>query len=53
MTLFWDRAGPLLQYGNGVLHISDLNPEMETRWRMTRGEMFRLGWRCIAAAIKG
>jgi hypothetical protein len=52
MTLFRDNAGPLLQYQNGVLFISDLNPEMKTRWRMSCGEMVRLGWRCILASLK-
>jgi hypothetical protein len=53
MTLFWDAAGPLLKYEQGVLHISDLNPEVKTRWMVSRWEMFRLGLRCIAAATQG
>ena len=52
MTLFFDHAGPLLRYENGVLRISDLNPEMETRWRMTRSEMLRLSWRCLLASLR-
>lgn len=51
MTLFWDGAGPLLKYTNGVLHIEDLNPEAKLRWRMSRLEMFRLGWHCITASL--
>ena len=50
MTLFWHPTGPLMKYADGVLYIEDLNPEMKTRWRMSRMEMFRLGWRCIVAA---
>jgi hypothetical protein len=52
MTLFFDRAGPLMMYGDGTLSIEDLNPEMKTRWRMRRGEMLLLGLRCIWAAIR-
>lgn len=51
MTLFWHGTGPLMRYQAGILHIADLNPEMQTNWRMSRGEMFRLGWRCIVAAV--
>ena len=50
MTLFWHGTGPLLKYDNGTLHIEDLNPQIKTQWRMSRGEMFWLGWRCILAA---
>lgn len=50
-TLYWHQTGPLLAYGEGTLLVSDLNPHVETKWRMTRGEMFLLGWRCIVAAV--
>jgi hypothetical protein len=50
-TLFWHPAGPLVKYGDGILYIEDLNPQIETRWRMSRAEMFRLGWRFILAAL--
>lgn len=52
MTLFWHGTGPLLKYESGMLHVEDLNPEVKTKWRMSRGEMFKLGWRCMLAAIK-
>jgi hypothetical protein len=52
MTLFWDQTGPLMRYADGILHIEDLNPEFKTKWRMSRWEMFRLGWRCIRAALE-
>jgi hypothetical protein len=53
MTLFWHKTGPLLKYEDGTLHIEDLNPQIKTQWRMSRGEIFKLGWRCIlAAAVK-
>ena len=53
MTLFWANWGPLMKYRNGFLDIEDLNPEMKTRWRMSRIEMLKLGWRCIVAGMKG
>lgn len=50
-TLFWHPSGPLLTYRHGFLDISDLNPEIETRWRMSRWEMFKLGLRCLIASV--
>ena len=52
MTLFWHETGPLMRYEKGVLHVEDLNPHIETRWAMSRGEMLRMGWRCIVAALR-
>jgi len=52
MTLFWHPTGPKLAYEAGILYVSDLNPQVETRWRMSRSEMFWLGWRCIFAALR-
>lgn len=52
MILFCDPTGPSLTYSDGVLHVSDLNPRIETRWRMTRWDMLKLGWRCIKAALR-
>jgi hypothetical protein len=53
MTIFWDPAGPLVKYDHGILAIEDLNPEAKLRWRMSRMEMLRLGWRCVIAAVRG
>lgn len=50
MILFTDPTGPKLAYGDGVLHVSDLNPEVELGWRMSRWDMIKLGLRCIRAA---
>jgi hypothetical protein len=50
MILFCDPTGPKLTYSDGVLHVADLNPEIELGWRMTRWDMLKLGWRCIKAA---
>jgi len=52
MTLYMHATGPLLIYELGTLHIHDLNPEIETQWRMSRMEMIRLGWRCVVAALR-
>lgn len=50
-TLYWHETGPLIAYGDGTLFIADLNPQVETKWRMSRGEMFRLGWRIMLSAV--
>jgi hypothetical protein len=52
-TLFWDHAGPLITYTAGLLQISNLNPEIHTKWRMGRGEMFMVGLRFIKTAVLG
>ena len=51
-TLFFSRTGALFTYGNGELRIADLNPEVELRWGMSRWEMFKIGCRCILAAVR-
>jgi hypothetical protein len=53
MTIFWHPTGPLVKYESGLLHVQDLNPEVKTKWTMTRGEMLRFGWRCMVAAVRG
>lgn len=53
MTLFWKPEGPLISYADGMLGVYDLNPENEMRWRMSRGELFALAWRCTLAALRG
>lgn len=50
-TLYWHGTGPLVQYRSGMLYIENLNPEVRTRWTMTRWQMIRLAWRCIVAAV--
>jgi hypothetical protein len=52
MTLFWHQTGPLIRYELGMLRVESLNPEKAVGFRMSRWEMFRLGWRCIGSAIK-
>ena len=50
--LFFDPSGPMMHYSRGLLTISDLNPQLETKWTMSRFEMLRLGWRCIIASLR-
>ena len=52
MTLLFRNWGPMMHYHNGLLKVSDLNPEIETQWRMSRWEMLALGWRCLVAACR-
>ncbi len=51
MTFFFDPCGPFLRYENGVLRVEDLNPEIKTRWRMTRRERFMTGLRFMISAL--
>lgn len=51
-TLFFSNTGPMVRYGAGVLEVSNLNPEVETRWVMSRWEMVKLGLKCLRAAFK-
>jgi len=51
-TLFFRHTGEMLRYGGGTLHIADLNPEIATKWRMSRMEMLRVGLKFIVAAIR-
>lgn len=50
-TIYFDQTGPMIRFDGETLHVADLNPEIETRWRMTRWEMFVCGLRFIAAAV--
>lgn len=51
MILFSDQTGPLIRYQDGMLEVEDLNPQVSTRWKMSRGEMFRFALSCLKAAI--
>lgn len=46
MMLSFNPIGPLLRYENSMLYVGD-----NMKWPMRRGELFRLGVRCIYAAI--
>ena len=51
--LHFDPAGPVMRYeaASETLYIDDLNPEQHMRWKLTRGELLRLGARMILQAI--
>jgi hypothetical protein len=50
-TLYFDQTGPMIRYDGDMLYVSDLNPELETKWRMSRGELLKFAARCIRAAL--
>jgi hypothetical protein len=50
MTIFWNKAGPLIKYDGKLLVVEDLNPEQRMQWRMSRWEMLRTGLRFMLAA---
>lgn len=50
-TIFWNETGPLVQYDGDLLRIEDLNPHVQTKWRMSRWEMFVFGLKAIAASV--
>jgi hypothetical protein len=52
MTLFWYPQGPMMKYIDGVLHIEDLNPDAHLTWRLSRWEMFKIGFKFILASRK-
>jgi hypothetical protein len=47
------RGGIFAVPNSGMFEVEDLNPEVKTRWVMSRYEMLRLGVRCIWAAVIG
>jgi hypothetical protein len=52
-VLFFVPDGPLLTYSrDGVLRIDDLNPQKNLTFRMSRGELVRLGIRAIWIAFR-
>jgi len=54
VTLFWDKTGPLVYYTQGTFGIEDLNPQAKKmRWKMSRWEVFKMGFRCLRAAAFG
>jgi hypothetical protein len=52
--LYLHNTGPMICYSphEGLLYVSDLNPEVNTKWRMSRWEMAKLGWRFLLAAVR-
>lgn len=52
MFLFWQKTGPAIHFDGEFLHVEDLNPQVETEWRMSRWEVMMMGFRAIYAAIR-
>lgn len=52
MRLYLHSTGPMMKYSGGQLHVSDLNPEIKTQWRISRWEMLLLAWRCLLAGLR-
>jgi len=50
-NLFWSEAGPLVKYDGDFIYIEDLNPHIETKWRMSRWEMFVFGIKAIKSSL--
>lgn len=49
-TLFFDFSGPLVEYSDGMLRVEDLNPHVQTQWRMSRWDLFKFGLRALLVA---
>lgn len=49
--LFMHWTGPLVEYEDGTLYIESLNPQVRTKWRMSRMEMLRFGARAMIAGL--
>lgn len=49
-TLYWHPAGLKISYGDGMIKVHDINPEIYTQFRMSARDMLLLGWRCIVIA---
>lgn len=51
MKIYMHETGPLVTYDGAMLRIEDLNPEVKTKWRMTRWEMVRFSLAALWSAI--
>jgi hypothetical protein len=52
LTIFWAQWGPLMQWSGDSLLIEDLNPEIRTKWVLTRRERLLIGLRFIRSAFR-
>ncbi len=52
-TILWLPTGPMLRYADGVIEISDLNPELKTEWALGRWRTFTVACRLAIAALVG
>lgn len=53
MTVLWTNWGPHIWHDGRLLHVHDINPELKTQWRLTRGELFRMSWKLFLVALLG
>lgn len=51
-TVLFTNWGPHVWHDGQLLHVEDINPPLETKWRLTRGEMLRMAWRLVVAAVR-
>lgn len=51
MIIYIHGTGPLIQYDEGQLIVSDLNPETMTRWRISRLDRLKAGLRFMASCF--
>lgn len=56
MTLFWCHSGPKISYHRDAfrewLTVEDLNPENSIEFSLTPFELFKLGFKCLWAAVR-
>jgi hypothetical protein len=43
--------GPLVKYEDNSLWVENLNPEVKTKWGMSRWDMIKMGCMCVLAAL--
>jgi len=50
--IYMHPTGPMLRVDSDrTLYIDDLNPEIKTRWQLSRWELLSIGWGLIMSAI--
>lgn len=50
--ILFTNWGPTIGYDRGYLHVEDINPHWETKWKLSRWEMMMMGARLIIAAFR-
>lgn len=51
-NLYFNETGPVIQYDGTMLHVEDLNPHVQTRWKMSRWELFLLALASLRASLR-
>ncbi len=50
--IYMHPTGPMLRVDSEhTLYIDDLNPESKRKWRLSRWELFSIGWGLIMSAV--